>query len=150
MRCLHYHGGKEWMDLDSRDDLRNWKNQHCNGDPRACPYFKKNIGEDSEFKDAWLVIVSYNGRDYWRRVVRKDVFQSAIIDSMLQTGLIPHHISKLVLTLDIKIIHSSDPDFTSLLDELNFSGTRLEDWPHQYGDRFKEEQARQRHTFKND
>lgn len=132
MRCSHFHSGMEWIDFDSRDEMRSWKERYCYGLPAGCPYFTENVGRDTEFENVWLAIVTVIGRDYWRRVASVSGLDEAVQGILREVPLFEMAntiVTAADLQIRVAIVHSSNPGFTTLLDELQFSGKRLEDWP---------------------
>ncbi|WP_143089152.1 hypothetical protein [Paenibacillus sp. UNC496MF] len=72
------------------------------------------------------------GKDYWRRVPDPHHLNSAIQHIIRQLSLFRISDDVAVTAADrvikARVVHSSDNDFLTLLDELIFSGQRLEDW----------------------
>lgn len=148
MRCYHYHSGTEWLNFESKDEIRSWKSRYCDGDPAGCPYYTANVGRDTEFEDVWLAIVTVSGRDYWRRVPNVHDLERAINDAISRAISIDLDNASITLQIKVTTIHSNDSGFIALIDELQFSGERLEDWPHWYGVR-KFETTRLVHNMEN-
>lgn len=72
MRCGHYHSGTERLTFESREQLYAWKTDKCFDDFKSCPYFNT----------VWILIVSADGRDYWKRVTGRAV--NAALNEALQ------------------------------------------------------------------
>ncbi|MDQ6422615.1 hypothetical protein RB620_24590 [Paenibacillus sp. LHD-117] len=131
MRCGHYHSGTEWLSFKTRDELRGWKERHCSGNHETCPYFKENIGRDTEFEDVWVVILRIEGRDYWCRVADAGLISVAIEKMIkpIEDRLAYREINRIPVRtkeqVTILVLHSADSSFEETLEELQFSGVRV-------------------------
>ncbi|MFM9280934.1 hypothetical protein [Paenibacillus jiagnxiensis] len=130
--CDHFHSAEVGMDFETRDKLKSWKTLYCqNENHTECPFYPKNIGYDPEFDDVWIVIVAMSGQDYWVRVPYRDDVNLAIgeiITTILPLPSDQLKSDRFTKDVQVEIIHSSYPDFPDVLDELQFSGKRLEDY----------------------
>lgn len=127
MQCMHYHSGLQWLDFSNRDELHKWKDTYCTGDFRTCKYYPENVGRDTTYENAWIVLVSYRGKEYWKRAVSDRVLHQAINDILVDVvNLDPDNLPT-QMNIKINVLHSSDPGFHEALSDLQFSGNRLED-----------------------
>lgn len=127
LKCMHYHSGREWVEFSDRSELRVWKDALCFGDFRACKYFPANVGRDTEFEDAWIVVVSYAGKEYWKRAVSDRVLRKAINEILADVFVYDPDNQSTRLNIKVDALHSSDPRFNELLSDLQFAGVRLGD-----------------------
>jgi hypothetical protein len=128
MKCNHFHSGREWIEFESRDELNRWKERYCNGDPAGCRYFNDNFGRDTRFEDVWLAIVTVRGRDYWRRFTDEGNLNKTVQHIIARVPLFDLDNSSYTmadLQLRVAVVHSSDPGFNALFDDLQFSGCQM-------------------------
>lgn len=127
MECRHYHSGREWIEFDDRDKMREWKNAFCYGEFKSCRYFPANIGRDTTFEDVWVVAVTYQSREYWKRAVSSLVIGKAASEIILEIVQVDPDNHPTNLDVQIVAMHSSNPGFNDFLSDLQFSGDRLDD-----------------------
>jgi hypothetical protein len=126
--CYHFHSGRERLLFENREAMTKHKTEFCYGDHSACLYYQERVGRDVWWENVWVVIVRYQGRDYWRRSIDLqdvgEVVQLAIknrLDEKLQEEA-PFNVE-----VTVRFLHSSDPKFKEELEELKFSGKEIID-----------------------
>jgi hypothetical protein len=127
MECRHYHSGREWIEFIDRNKMREWKNAFCYGDFKNCKYFPENIGRDTTFEDVWIVVVTYQGREYWKRAVSAWAIVKATSEIILEIVRVDPDSPLTKLDILVRALHSSDPGFNDFLSDVQFSGDRLDD-----------------------
>lgn len=123
IRCSHYHSGLQQIEFSERVNMKKWLSDYCYYEHTACPYYKINVGQDTTYEDKYILIITFLQKEYWMVVNEERDIRSAIFKII--NKVLPVQYDQ-ACNLKINVVHTSEPTSKEIIDDLIFSGVKIE------------------------